>query len=117
MKMNLLVEKFISGTFQKYINNDGTIVNGVETSADDLKKVEAFFHYTYKKPEGNLMVLDIQGIGNIICDPEIAAENRVDIDDEFLFYLESLATNAIQAFLGAHECNAFCEAVNVPDKE
>ena len=79
------VEKFIPGTFQKYINNDGTIVNGVETSADGLKKVEAFVHYTYKKSEGNLMVLDIQGIGNVLCDPEIATEDIVDIDDEFLF--------------------------------
>ena len=34
------VEKFVPGTFQKYVNNDGTIVNGVETSTDDLKKVE-----------------------------------------------------------------------------
>ena len=117
MKMNLLVEKFISGTFQKYINNDGTIVNGVETSADDLKKVEAFVHYTYKKSEGNLMVLDIQGIGNILCDPEIATEDIVDIDDEFLFCLGNLATNAIQAFLGVHECNAYCGAVNILDKE
>ena len=32
------VEKFIPGTFQKYINNDGTIVNGVKTFVDDLKK-------------------------------------------------------------------------------
>ena len=38
------VEKFIPGTFQKYINNDGTIVSGFETSADGLKKVEAFVH-------------------------------------------------------------------------
>ena len=29
------VEMFVPGTFQKYINNDGTIVNGVETSADE----------------------------------------------------------------------------------
>ena len=49
------------------------------------------------------MVLDIQGIGNILCDPEIAAEDIVDIDDEFLFCLDNLVTNAIQAFLGAHE--------------
>ena len=49
------------------------------------------------------MVLDIQGIGNILCDPEIAAEDIVDIDDEFLFCLGNLVTNAIQAFLGAHE--------------
>ena len=81
------VEKFVRGTFQKCINNDGTLVNGVETSADDLKKVEAFVHYTYKKSEGSLMVLDIQGIGNILCDPEIVTEDIVNIDDEFLFCL------------------------------
>ena len=107
------VEKFIPGTFQKYINNDGTIVNGVETSADDLKKLEAFIHYTYKKAEGNLMVLDIQDIGNILCDHEIAIEDIVDIDDQVLFCLGNFATNAIQAFLVAHECNAYFEAVNL----
>ena len=90
-------------------------MNGVETSAHDLKKVEAFVHYTYQKSEGNLMVLDIRGIGNSLCDPEIATEDIVDIDDDF-FCLGNLAINAIQAFRGAHECNAYCEAVNIPDK-
>ena len=52
-----------------------------------------------------------------MCDPEIAIEHIVNIDDEFLFCLGNLATNAIQAFFGAHECNANCEAVNIPDKE
>ena len=111
------VEKFIPGTFQKYINNKGTIVNGVETSADGLKNLEALVHYTQKKSEGNLMVLNIQGIGNVLCDSEIARKDTLDIDDEFLFCLGNLATNAIQEFLGAHECNAYCEAVNLPDKE
>ena len=108
--------KVIQGTLQEYINNDGAIVNRVETSSKGLKKVEAFVLYTYKKSKCNLMVLDIQGIGNILCDPEIATEDIVDIDDEFLFCLGNLAINAIQAFLGAHECNAYCEAVNIPDK-
>ena len=35
-------EKLIPGTFQKYNNNDGTIANGAETSADGLKKVKGF---------------------------------------------------------------------------
>ena len=56
-------------------------------------------------------------IGDILCDPEIAIEHIVNIDDEFLFCLANLATNAIQAFFGAHECNAYCEAVTIPDKE
>ena len=111
------VEKFIPGIFQKYISNDGLIENGTETFVDDLKKVEAFVYYTYKKPEGNLMLVDIQSIGNILCDPEIATEDIADIDDEFLFCLNNLTTNDIQAFLSAHECNAYCEAVNIPDKE
>ena len=61
------------------------------------------------------MVLDIQGIGNVLCHPEVATEDILDIGDEFLFCLGNLATNVIPAFLGAHECNAYCEAVNVPD--
>ena len=56
-------------------------------------------------------------IGDILCDPEIAIEHIVNIDDEFLFCLGNLATNAIQAFFGAHECNTYCEAVIIPDKE
>ena len=92
-------------------------MNGVKTSADDLKKVEALAHYVYIKLEGNLEVLDIQGIGNILCEPEIATEDIADIDDEFIFCLGNLATNAIQAFVGVHKCNAYCEAVNIPDKE
>ena len=54
-------------TFQKYFNNDGAIVNGVEISADGLKNVEAFVHYTYNKSEGNLMVLDIQALSITYC--------------------------------------------------
>ena len=50
-------------------------------------------------------------------DPEIAIEDKVDIDDEFFFCFGNLTPNAIQAFLGAHGCNAYCEAVNLPEKE
>ena len=52
------------------------------------------------------MVLDIQGIVNVLCNSKISAEDMVDIDDEFLFCLGNLVNNAIQAFLGAHECNS-----------
>ena len=92
-------------------------MNGIKISADGLKKVEAFVHYTCKKSEGNLMVLDIQGIGNVLCDPEIATEDIVDNDDEFLFCFGNLGTNAIRAFLSAHEFNAYCEAISLSDKE
>ena len=110
-------DKFIPGTFQKYINNDETNINDVENSVNGLKKIEAFVYYTYKMSEGNLIVLDIQGIGNVLCDPEYAKKDIVDINDKFLFCLGNFATNAIQAFLCVHECNAYSEAVNLPDKK
>ena len=40
------VANFIPGTFQKYVNNDGTTVDGLEIFADGLRKVETFVHYT-----------------------------------------------------------------------
>ena len=46
------------------------------------------------------MVLDIQSISNTLCDPEIATEDIIDVDDEFLFCLGNLAT--IQEFAGAY---------------
>ena len=79
----------------------------VETFANGFKKVEALVHYGYKMSKGNLMALDIQSICNILCDPEIATEGIIDIDDEFIFCLGNLAINAIQAFLGSHERNAY----------
>ena len=111
------IEKFIPGTFQKYINNDGTVVATANILADVIKKAEAFVHYTYSKSEGKLMVLDIQGVGNMLCDPEIATEDITDTDEEFYFCIGNLTTLGIQTFLSARVCNAYCEAVNIAIKE
>ena len=113
----ITVETFFPGTFQKYNNNDGRNVDGLETSAVVLKRVEEFAHYTYKKSKGNLKVLDIRGIGNVLLDTDIATGDIVDIDDEFLFCSgNSTFRNANQAFSGGHECHAYCDAVNLPEK-
>ena len=50
-------------------------------------------------------------------DPHVATEDIIDIDDELLFCLGNSAANAIQAFLGVHECNAYCKVLNLPEKE
>ena len=64
------------------------------------------------------MVLDIQGVGNMLCDPEITTEDITDTDEEFYFCIgNNLTTLGIQTFLSAHVCNAYCEAVNIAIKE
>ena len=47
-------------------------MNSVETSADELKMFKQLFIILIKSRNGILMVFDIQGIGNILSDPEIA---------------------------------------------
>ena len=44
-------------------------------------KVEAFVHYTYVKSREKLMVVDIQGKGCCLCDPEIANAELRDAND------------------------------------
>ncbi len=57
----------MEGEFIKYINNDGEIV---VTGNEVAYKAEAFAHFTYVKSEKALMVLDIQGTGYSLYDPE-----------------------------------------------
>ena len=65
------VEQFIPGTFNKYINNTG-LVSIPEN--DDLKetydKAECFSHFSYYR---EMMILDLQGAGYKLYEPEIAA--------------------------------------------
>lgn len=59
----------LSGKFSKYINNNGDFSsNGDEVNL----KAEAFAHFSYVKSGKQLMVLDIQGVGNSLCDPVLA---------------------------------------------
>ena len=91
VQMNLLT-RYLSARF-----SDTSHVHSRNTGG--LKKVETFVNYIYKKSKGNLMVFDIQGIGIVLCDPEIATEDILDIDDKFLFCLGNLETMLFKHFL------------------
>ena len=67
----ITIEKFIEGTFEKYINNTGELcvpeANLVGQNAACLA------HFSYEKSKKQLMVLDLQGSGHLFYDPEIAS--------------------------------------------
>ncbi len=81
------LEEFISGEFVKYINNTGDRCEENNIIAD-----KAFSHYTYEKSEKKLTVLDIQGSGYTLYDPEIASEELVDDDGNYQFCTGNLST-------------------------
>ena len=106
------VEEYISGEFTKYINNNGNLC--VAESDTIGQKAQCLTHYSYEKSEKKLMLLDIQGSGYDLFDPEIASEDLFD-NSEILYCVRNLSKMAIRNFVAKHKCNVFCEIVGLTD--
>ena len=50
-------------------------------------KADTFVHYTCEKSQRNLVVLDIQGVGYSLCDPEVAPKENETNSEEHYFVL------------------------------
>ena len=106
------MEEYVDGQYFKYINNNGHIVE-MSGSSEEIKEIskraEAFCHFTYQISNNQFMVLDIQGSGNHLYDPEIVTAELFDSNDEQLnFCAGNLSTEAISNFLKEHNCNKYC---------
>lgn len=66
-----------------YINNDGKICSSKNKMIS--AKAECLAHYSYEKSNHQLMLLEIQGCGYRLFDPEIASTTLLDDENEFLF--------------------------------
>ena len=104
------LEPYMEGEFMKYINNDGHIC---EKDSEVADKAETFSHFTYVKSEKELMVLDIQGTGYSLYDPEVASSKLFDDERMVLFCYGNLSTEAIDQFLKEHKCNKYCRLVGI----
>lgn len=112
------VEEFVPGHFAKLINNDGKKAKVPEDADDDLKdllaKAECLVHYTYASSNQQLMLLDIQGSGYCLYDPEIATNEIMDASSmEFYFCCGNCSSVGITGFLDEHECNDYCKMIGL----
>ena len=109
---SVTIEEFIPGKFVKYINNDGS-QHVILLRNECHDKVDAFVHYTYKKSQRNLVVLDIQWVGYSLCDPKVASkENKTDSEEHY-FCFGNLSERSIMNFTETHVCNRFCRALGL----
>ena len=105
----MTVERFIKGNFTKYVNNDGKTRDG---DSELSKKAEALCHFSYVATNEKLLLVDIQGFGYTLCDPEIATPSIMD-DSEFQFCSGNLGETAIDNFKEGHICNKYCRLVGL----
>ena len=117
----VVVEEFIQGEFCKYINNNGEIVHGTVDNFEVGLKAQCLCHFSYVKSDKNLLLLDIQGTGLTLFDPEIATSEQAITEGGLKFCMGNLSTAAIEMFTSVHLCNIYCNMLgllpfkNVPE--
>ena len=109
----VIVEKFIPGKFIKLINNTGNICRVDDDNIEIQKKAESLVHFSLSDSKEKMMLVDIQGVGLVLCDPEIATAERATTDGEWNFCSGNLGCLSINAFKSAHVCNAYCTMVGL----
>ena len=107
---NVTVKEIVCGTFVKYINNNGFSC----VPEDDVfgQKAQCLSDFSYEKSGGKLMVVNIQGSGCHLYDPEIATANLYE-GSQFLFCTGDLAHVAINNFISNHKCGRFCNLASL----
>uniref|UniRef100_A0A3Q1EW81 non-specific serine/threonine protein kinase n=1 Tax=Acanthochromis polyacanthus TaxID=80966 RepID=A0A3Q1EW81_9TELE len=109
----LTIERNMCGDFRKYNNNTGEEIAPCCSLEEVLL---AFSHWTYEYSRRELLVLDIQGVGEELTDPTvIMADDQSGSRGEMLFGPDNLGDAAINGFLQKHSCSVCCRRLGLKD--
>ncbi|XP_069481057.1 transient receptor potential cation channel subfamily M member 7 isoform X2 [Ambystoma mexicanum] len=105
------VEECMTGEFRKYNNNNGDEIIPTNVLEETML---AFSHWTYEYTRGELLVLDLQGVGENLTDPSVikAGEKR---SYDMVFGPANLGEDALKNFRAKHHCNSCCRKLKLPD--
>uniref|UniRef100_A0A8C3H365 non-specific serine/threonine protein kinase n=1 Tax=Corvus moneduloides TaxID=1196302 RepID=A0A8C3H365_CORMO len=107
----LTIEKYMTGEFRKYNNNNGDEITPISLLEEMML---AFSHWTYVYTRGELLVLDLQGVGENLTDPSvIKPEDKKS--GKMVFGPANLGEDAIRNFIAKHHCNSCCRKLKLPD--
>ncbi|XP_069786744.1 transient receptor potential cation channel subfamily M member 6 isoform X2 [Narcine bancroftii] len=107
----LTIEKYMNGQFRKYNNNNGDEIIPANLMEETML---AFSHWSFEYTRGELLVLDLQGVGENLTDPSvIKAEEKMS--QEMEFGPANLGEEAIRNFMVKHHCYTCCKKLKLPD--
>ncbi|XP_039606641.1 transient receptor potential cation channel subfamily M member 6 isoform X2 [Polypterus senegalus] len=107
----MTIEINMNGEFRKYNNNNGEEISPVNLLEETML---AFSHWTYEYTRGELLVLDLQGVGENLTDPSVIKAEDKDCQN-MVFGPANLGEHAIKNFTEKHQCNSCCKKLKLPD--
>ena len=113
------VEPFVNGAFVKYLNNDGQPCKRKNGATLTYDKAEALTHFSYQESGEKLLLVDLQGTGYTLYDPEIATANELEESktNERYFCAGNLNEIAFTNFFDSHKCNLYCRLLGLTEVE
>ncbi|XP_041030882.1 transient receptor potential cation channel subfamily M member 7 isoform X1 [Carcharodon carcharias] len=105
------IEECMTGEFRKFNHNSGDEIRPNNMLEETML---AFSHWTYEYTRGELLVLDLQGVGENLTDPSVIKSEEKRSHD-MVFGPANLGEDAVKNFRTKHRCNSCCGRLKLPD--